>query len=236
MAEQKDIQSLMSASALKKSTLDDSGYTEQEMAIMFSEPPKVILDISDEGVFGDEQPDPSLVPPEPIPPRYRPKPEMVGLVTGSFDILHQGHIGMIRRAKKYCDRLIIAIESDRRVRLAKGKFRPIYHQNQRKKRLERALNDGTQVLILPENFGEETVRVCWLREHRVKLLFTTKKDMHLENKQFLMMTVGGRVEFLPQLMSISTTQLLEGRRAPHYLVFESDRGVVEQYRKKHGEE
>ena len=222
--------------AVKKPTLDESGYTEQEMAIMFSEPPKVILDISDEGVFGDEQPDPSLVPPEPIPPRYRPKPEMVGLVTGSFDILHQGHIGMIRRAKKYCDRLIIAVESDRRVRLAKGKFRPIYHQNKRRERLERALNDGTRVFILPENFDEEKVRIHWLRDHGVKLLFTTKKDVHLENKQFLMMVVGGRVEFLPQLMSISTTQLLEGRRTPHYLVFESDRAVVEKYRKKHGEE
>jgi len=202
----------------------------------FSEPPKVILDISDEGVFGGLQPTEETPKQEEIVIYKKKKPSVIGLITGTFDVLHQGHVGLVRHARRYCDVLLIAIEPDNRVREAKGKHRPIFSQEQRRRRLEKALNYEYKVEILPEDFGEEQVRIDWLRERGVKLLFTTKKDMHLENKQFLMMTVGGRVEFMPFLFSVSTTQLLEGRRPPRYLVFDSDIPIIEEYREKYGED
>jgi len=218
---------------------DQSAQAEEVMPVLklttFSEPPKVILDISGEGVFGGVEPTEESPKQESIIIYKKKKEPLVGLVTGTFDILHQGHIGMIRRAQQECDVLLVAIETDSRVREAKGRHRPIFSQDKRQVRLERALNDGTRVQILPEDFGEEEVRREWLLEHNVKLLFTNKKDMHLENKQFLMMEVGGRVEFLPLLMSVSTTQLLEGRRVPKFLVFESDERIIEEYRAKYGE-
>ena len=158
--------------------------------------------------------------------------ETVGLVTGCFDILHQGHMNLFYQARKRCDRLIVAIETDERVRRTKGKRRPIFTQEERRQRLEKTLNDELQVEVLPLDFGDEQVRVRWLRDHGVNLLFTNKHDPHLENKQILMMMVGGRVEFVSRQVQTSTTQLLEGRRQSHDLVFPEDEVVIQKYRKQ----
>lgn len=158
------------------------------------------------------------------------KAQILGAITGTFDVLHRGHMEIIRKARERCDRLVIAVETDKRVQIAKGKFRPLFSQNERKRRLELALHNEIEVEILPENFDNEEVRKDWLKKHGVKVLFTTKKDLHWENKQFLMMEVGGRVEFLPIQTSVSTTQILKGEVAPEMLVFESDMEVVKKFR------
>ena len=49
----------------------------------------------------------------------------IGFVNGCFDILHLGHIALFEFAKKHCDHLIVAIDSDKRVSLNKGPNRPI---------------------------------------------------------------------------------------------------------------
>ena len=198
----------------------------------------MILDISDKGVFDGVEvtaaEDYDYLPAPEVHPRD--EQNIVGVITGTFDVLHQGHIYLIRQAKKRCDKLVIGIETDNRVRAAKGKRRPIFHAAQRKKRLERALADGTVVEVLLETFGDEQIRRAWLRDHHAKLLFTTKYDQHLKNKQLAMLNVGGRVEFLNNYASISTTQILEGRRPPRYLVYDSDIPIVERFRQKnHGQ-
>ena len=37
-----------------------------------------------------------------------------GFVNGCFDILHPGHLKMIQYCRKYCDYLIIGIDSDKK--------------------------------------------------------------------------------------------------------------------------
>lgn len=49
----------------------------------------------------------------------------IGFTNGCFDILHAGHVELFRKAKKQCDFLIVALNSDKSVRLIKGKNRPI---------------------------------------------------------------------------------------------------------------
>ena len=46
-------------------------------------------------------------------------------VNGTFDILHSGHLFLFQYAKSLGDYLIVAIDSDERVRQKKGKSRPI---------------------------------------------------------------------------------------------------------------
>tara|TARA_B100001093_G_C26810353_1_gene1007322 strand:- start:1600 stop:2025 length:426 start_codon:yes stop_codon:yes gene_type:complete len=58
------------------------------------------------------------------------------VVNGTFDLLHGGHIDLLNMAKMYGDYLIVAIDTDRRVRIHKGKDRPINNQNTRRKILE----------------------------------------------------------------------------------------------------
>jgi len=44
----------------------------------------------------------------------------VGLVAGSYDICHLGHIRLFRLAKKYVDILIVGLDSDRTIKKDKG--------------------------------------------------------------------------------------------------------------------
>ena len=54
------------------------------------------------------------------------------MVNGTFDVLHPGHIALLNTARSYGDYLIVAIDTDRRVRELKGNSRPINNQNDRR--------------------------------------------------------------------------------------------------------
>ena len=50
---------------------------------------------------------------------------------GCFDILHRGHIELFKYAKSRGDKLIVGVDSDKKVRKDKGKDRPINNQEDR---------------------------------------------------------------------------------------------------------
>ena len=49
----------------------------------------------------------------------------VGFANGCFDLLHPGHVALVRQAANACDRLVMALNSDASVKRLKGAFRPI---------------------------------------------------------------------------------------------------------------
>jgi len=49
----------------------------------------------------------------------------VGFTNGCFDILHKGHVAYLAQARAWCDRLIVAVNSDASVRALKGEGRPV---------------------------------------------------------------------------------------------------------------
>lgn len=57
-------------------------------------------------------------------------------VNGTFDVLHLGHLAMLNYAKSLGDCLVVAIDSDERVKRLKGPSRPINDVNERKVMLE----------------------------------------------------------------------------------------------------
>ncbi len=50
------------------------------------------------------------------------------IVNGTFDIVHRGHIEMLNYAKSLGDFLVVAIDTDKRVKELKGSSRPINNQ------------------------------------------------------------------------------------------------------------
>lgn len=49
----------------------------------------------------------------------------VGFTNGCFDILHRGHVAYLAQARSWCDRLIVALNTDASVKKLKGEGRPI---------------------------------------------------------------------------------------------------------------
>lgn len=53
------------------------------------------------------------------------------IVNGSFDMLHLGHIRLLKYAKTLGDYLVVCTDTDRRIRELKGNSRPICNQVER---------------------------------------------------------------------------------------------------------
>lgn len=49
----------------------------------------------------------------------------IGFTNGCFDILHRGHVAYLNQARSWCDRLIVALNTDASVRRLKGEGRPV---------------------------------------------------------------------------------------------------------------
>jgi len=75
--------------------------------------------------------------------------KQIVFTNGVFDILHAGHLGLLRFAKSLGDKLVVGINSDRSVRELKGENRPINNEEDRKKLLE-ALEEVDEVVVYDE--------------------------------------------------------------------------------------
>jgi D-beta-D-heptose 7-phosphate kinase/D-beta-D-heptose 1-phosphate adenosyltransferase len=75
----------------------------------------------------------------------------VGFTNGCFDILHAGHVSLLREAAAACDRLIVALNTDASVSALKGPTRPVQAEDVRAAVM--AAVKGVDAVIL---FGEPT--------------------------------------------------------------------------------
>ena len=57
--------------------------------------------------------------------------KIIGFTNGCFDLIHQGHIDYLKKARSKCDLLILALNSDLSVRKIKGSSRPIINEKER---------------------------------------------------------------------------------------------------------
>jgi D-beta-D-heptose 7-phosphate kinase / D-beta-D-heptose 1-phosphate adenosyltransferase len=56
---------------------------------------------------------------------WRARGLKIGFTNGCFDILHAGHVSLLRQARGACDRLIVAVNTDDSIRRLKGPARPV---------------------------------------------------------------------------------------------------------------
>lgn len=55
----------------------------------------------------------------------------IGLTSGVFDLFHYYHLVYLEKCRRYCDFLIVGIDSDRLVKEVKGNSRPIFPERHR---------------------------------------------------------------------------------------------------------
>ena len=81
----------------------------------------------------------------------------IGFTNGCFDILHPGHVSLLRQARAACDRLIVGLNSDASVRRLKGPQRPINHERARAIVLA-SLADVDAVILFEEDTPESLIQ------------------------------------------------------------------------------
>ena len=119
---------------------------------------------------------------------------------GTFDLLHYGHINLLKRAKALGDYLIVALSTDE-FNALKGK-KSFFPYDQRKMLLE-ALRYVD--LVIPENNWEQKASDC--KEYHIDVFvmgddWTGKFDFLKEQ--------GVEVVYLPRTPEISTTEIKAG--------------------------
>jgi D-beta-D-heptose 7-phosphate kinase/D-beta-D-heptose 1-phosphate adenosyltransferase len=120
---------------------------------------------------------------------------------GCFDILHPGHIAMFEYARSLGTKLIVAIDSDEKVKQMKGDSRPVNSQDDRKFILE-AIRHIDEVIIF--NSKDE------LRE----LVKMTKPDIMMvgsdyEGKEVVGSDYAKEVRFFNKVRGHSTSKIIE---------------------------
>lgn len=81
----------------------------------------------------------------------------VGFTNGCFDLLHPGHVSLLKQAKAHCDRLIVGLNSDASVKRLKGETRPVQDQVARATVLS-ALQLVDAVVIFEEDTPAEIIQ------------------------------------------------------------------------------
>lgn len=85
------------------------------------------------------------------------KGKRISFTNGCFDVLHIGHLSLLKEAKKHGDILVVGLNSDASVRRLKGQTRPINNQHDRKSLLEE-LRCVDFVEIFEENTCESLIK------------------------------------------------------------------------------
>lgn len=123
----------------------------------------------------------------------------VGLVQGSWDLFHLGHLRYILKARALCDYLIIAMDSDEKIRKRKGPTRPVIPEKERYEFLS-LLGIADHVIIKDVN------------EPKWHLIKTVKPDVLIAIKENYtdeqiekLEKICGRVAVLPRQAKTSTS-------------------------------
>lgn len=128
----------------------------------------------------------------------------VVFTNGVFDILHLGHIQVLKFAKSLGDKLIVGINSDRAVKLLKGDSRPVNNEQVRKIILE-SLKFVDEVVIF-----DDVATYDIIRQIKPNIVVKgeegyTKEELRERDK----IPEGIDIKLAPHLGDYSTTNIIK---------------------------
>jgi D-beta-D-heptose 7-phosphate kinase/D-beta-D-heptose 1-phosphate adenosyltransferase len=135
---------------------------------------------------------------------WKANSERVVFTNGCFDLLHIGHITLIEQARRFGDRLIVAINSDASVSALKGPNRPIVSQGDRARVLA-ALAAVDAVVIFDESTPLELIQTA----HPDVIVKGGDYDPESVVGAREVRSWGGEVRIVPLVDGFSTTRLIE---------------------------
>ena len=130
-------------------------------------------------------------------------PGRVVTTNGCFDLLHVGHLSLLRQAKALGDILVVAVNDDASVRCIKGPSRPVVPAAERAE-LVAALEPVDYVVL----FGEDTPE---------RVLAAIRPDVHVKGGDYraedlpearVVEENGGAVIIIPLVPGHSTTEIM----------------------------
>ncbi len=135
--------------------------------------------------------------------------------SGSWDLLHVGHINMIRRSRELGDRLVVGVSTDELIEAYKG-MKPIVPFEERIE-LVRALRWTDEVVV-----QHELVPVSLLQQHRISVV-TIGDDWVGKPLGGLawMKAQGGDVVYLSYTPGVSTTGIKKKILEKSYQIIEA---------------
>ncbi|MFG0260640.1 MAG: PfkB family carbohydrate kinase [Phycisphaerales bacterium JB041] len=134
---------------------------------------------------------------------WRAAGKRIVFTNGCFDVLHAGHVSLLDRAKKLGDVLIVATNTDERVREFKGPNRPVNGLAQRA-----AVLSGLAAVDAVVVFEEETPREIIERIGPDVLAKGDEYEVAQIPGASFVLERGGTVERLPMVEGYSTTATL----------------------------
>ena len=89
--------------------------------------------------------------------RWRAQGLKIGFTNGCFDLLHAGHVALLRQARARCDCLVLGLNSDTSVARLKGPSRPLQDEGSRAQVLA-SLGDIDAVVVFEEETPLDLIR------------------------------------------------------------------------------
>ena len=123
-------------------------------------------------------------------------------INGCFDLIHRGHLSLIRQAASSGDCLIIGVNSDESVKNLKGPKRPINDENERALALSE--NAGVNfVVIFPDDSPLNVLQK--IRPHIVLKDFFYS-ELKYPERDYLE-SINCEIRYLDHIVGLSTTEI-----------------------------
>lgn len=123
------------------------------------------------------------------------------LTSGSFDLIHLGHVKYLAKAKELGDILVVGVDSDAKIRRRKGDDRPMVPQDER---LELLAHQRPVDILFLKDSGEE--RWGLIKAVEPDVLVFSEDHGYSEAEQEALLEFCGRIEVLERQASVSTSE------------------------------
>ena len=123
------------------------------------------------------------------------------LTSGSFDLIHLGHVKYLQRAKEFGGVLVVGVDSDAKIRRRKGEDRPMVPQDER---LELLAHQRPVDMIYLK--GEDEERWGLIKAVEPDVLVLTQDHSYSEDDQRDLLEFVGRIEVVPRQASVTTSE------------------------------